>query len=113
MNNDTDKIWAAANTLAETLKDSQLYKDYRKSRIQLEQYPNVAAKVRQFKQLQAEYEAKSDLSFDEEKTISYSYAELMRHSAAAAFLEREQTLLHTYGRLIELIDQAWDIDLFE
>jgi len=111
--NDAAKILSAARKLADTLRESELYQAYRKSRIQLERYPDVAAQLKEFKQAGAAHASRRTLSFDEERHISHLYAELTRHPAAAAFLEREQVLLDTYGKMIDVIDEAWEMDLFE
>ena len=111
--NDTAKILSAARKFTETLRESELYQAYRKSRIQLERYPEIAAQLKEFKQTEAALSSRNELSFDEERHISHLYAELTRHPAAAAFLEREQALLDTYGEMMDVIDGAWEIDLFE
>jgi cell fate (sporulation/competence/biofilm development) regulator YlbF (YheA/YmcA/DUF963 family) len=110
---DSIELMGAATKLADALKESRLYAAYRKSRIQLERHPEVAARLKQFKQMHREYEARESPGFDEEKAISHQYTVLTRHPAAAAFLEREQALLKVYGQVADLIDEAWDMDLFE
>jgi cell fate (sporulation/competence/biofilm development) regulator YlbF (YheA/YmcA/DUF963 family) len=115
--NDSEEIMKAVNALAGLLQDSRLYQAYRRSRIQVERQPDIAYRLRLFKQAQAALEAKrlagETVSFDEEKAISYQYAELTRNPDAAAFLVREQALLGLYSLMTDTIDAAWDIDLFE
>jgi cell fate (sporulation/competence/biofilm development) regulator YlbF (YheA/YmcA/DUF963 family) len=103
----------AARQFADALKESELYQAYRKSRVQLERYPDIVEKLKRFKQIHSKSEAEAELSFDQEKNVSHRYAELTRHPAAAAFLERERVLLETYKNMIDLLDDAWEIDLFE
>lgn len=115
-NDDREAIGAAANALAETLRESALYREYRKSRICLEEKPELARRLLEYKQKQAAFEMKrllgQTVSFDEEKYISHLYAELSLNAEASTFFAREDAFLEVYRQVLDMLGGACEIDTF-
>lgn len=109
-------ILTAARHLADMLKDSAIYRDYRRSLLRLEEKPELAYRLRQYKKAQAAYEYKRlhepSIPFEEEKNISHLYASLMLNEDANRFLACEDAWLSLYSRLFDLLNDACEIELF-
>lgn len=113
---ETAEMIRLAQALAETVKNSGLYRQYRRSRIRLEAKPDLADRLHQYKKKQHTYEYKllqnQPASFDEEKLLSHLLAELTLNEDACEFLNSEKRLLDVYGQIMDIIHDACEIDLF-
>jgi cell fate (sporulation/competence/biofilm development) regulator YlbF (YheA/YmcA/DUF963 family) len=111
-----DDILNAARNLAEVIKQSGIYRDYRASLLKVHEQPALDLKLRMFKQLQAEAEAGlqpgQPVPFETEKDISHRYTELVNNTDASMFLSSECELLKTYTDVLDIIDAACEIELF-
>jgi cell fate (sporulation/competence/biofilm development) regulator YlbF (YheA/YmcA/DUF963 family) len=111
-----DRILNAARNLAEAIKQSDIYRDYRSSLLKVHEQPALDLKLRMFKQLQAEAEAGlqpgQPVPFETEKDISHRYTELVNNSDASLFLFSECELLKIYTEVLDIIDDACEIELF-
>ena len=71
----SETILTTARQLAESLSTSDIYRNYRRSRIRLEGKPVLARKLLAFKKKQAAFETKrlhnQPVTFEEEKMISH------------------------------------------
>ena len=113
----SDEIISAAENLADAFKRSDLYRTYRRSRLRVEEQPDLAYRLRAYKHAQNAYELKrlrdnSPPSFEEEKRISHLRAELYLNRDARAFLDCEETLLALYRKAAELLENACEIEVY-
>ncbi len=113
---DRDGILNAARKLAETLKESVIYNEYHAALLKVRGQPQLFSKLKEFKQTRAEIESKSapgsPISIEDEKIISHRYAELANDPGAAEFLTGEKAMLEAYVNVLDIIDEALDIELF-
>jgi cell fate (sporulation/competence/biofilm development) regulator YlbF (YheA/YmcA/DUF963 family) len=111
-----EEILSAARNLAEAIKQSKIYRDYRASLLKVHEQPALDLKLRMFKQLQAEAEANlqpgQPIPFETEKDISHRYTELVNNSDASVFLYSECELLKIYTEVLDIIDDACELELF-
>jgi cell fate (sporulation/competence/biofilm development) regulator YlbF (YheA/YmcA/DUF963 family) len=111
-----DEILNAARSLADAIKQSGIYLEYRASLLKVHEQPALDLKLRIFKQLQAEAEAGlqpgQPVPFETEKDISHRYTELVNNSDAALFLSSECEMLNIYTEIMEIIDGSCEIELF-
>ena len=110
-----DEIISAAQALANALRSSKLYADYRRGRLRLAEHPELSSRILDFKKKQTAFEMKrmqnQSVTFEEEKYISHLYSELMQNEYAKNFLDAEDAFLTDYGRAMEIIASACEIDV--
>lgn len=113
---EADAILLAAQTLADTIKNSELYRSYRRSRIRVEGKPDLADRLHHYKKTQAAYEFKrlqnQPVTFDEEKYLSHLHAELSLNEDTGRFLAQEDQLLEAYRQILDILNEACEIDMF-
>jgi cell fate (sporulation/competence/biofilm development) regulator YlbF (YheA/YmcA/DUF963 family) len=109
-----EEILTAARNLAETVKNSGIYREYRASLLKVYEQPALALRLQMFKQLQAEAEITpgQPIPFEKEKDISHRYTELVNNPDASLFLSSEERMLQIYSEILRIIDGACEIELF-
>ncbi|MDR1664014.1 MAG: YlbF family regulator [Clostridiales bacterium] len=111
-----DEITGAAQKLADALRESGLYKDYRKSKIRVTESPEISGRLLAFKKKQSLVETKrlqgQPVAFEEEKELSHLYAELSQSETARDFLLNEEAFLDAYRRMADILTAACEIDLY-
>ena len=109
-----DDILKAAQALSDALKNSEIYKNYRKSHIGILANPEVSRRIHDFKKKQTAYELKRlqniPNSFEDERHISHLYSELVLDEAAKNFINCEDEFLTTYHKVMEILNEACNIE---
>ncbi len=109
---DSEKIYAAARSLADVINNSGVYQEYRKSLARLKEKPEYFLRVQAFKEACETHDNGEQISLEEEKALSRQYTELTNSPDTAAFLENEKELLQVYSDVLGIIDGACDLELF-
>lgn len=109
---DTDML-ETAQKLATKIKDSDLYKKYNEAKKILENNPLLLERVRAYKKVQFELEAKrlknGKVGFEEEKYVAHQYSQLSLHPITGDYLKHEYEFLNTYRQIIDVIYKGFAV----
>ncbi|MDR1537043.1 MAG: YlbF family regulator [Clostridiales bacterium] len=96
-----NSVNAKADALVAEIKKSPEYREYVNALVNLDKDEPAMNQLREFKKAEMEYWQNShNLSFDEERMLSFIYTDLTLNSKINAFLEAEK-------RLCELLTQIY------
>jgi cell fate (sporulation/competence/biofilm development) regulator YlbF (YheA/YmcA/DUF963 family) len=91
--NDTAEIMTAAKGVSALIRESRAYREYAAAKDALNNEPNLAERIAEFRRLDAEYRKGVDngfYHFDAEKRVSKIYWDLMLNQTAADYIRRER-----------------------
>lgn len=111
-----DDMLSLAETIADKLKESDMYKQYISAKHTVNSNPGLKSSIEKFKKANFDYHHKimnnESPSFDEEKEISSIYWSLMRNDDTKNYIESEKKLVELLDKIYNVIGGACEIDMF-
>lgn len=111
-----DDMLSLAGTIANKLKNSDMYKQYISAKHTVNSNPELKSSIEKFKRANFDYQHKimnnKTPSFEEEKEISSIYWSLMRNNDTKNYIESEKKLVELLDKIYNIIGSACEIDMF-